>query len=128
MLANIDTLMRKLPIGCDTYKIRRKSIPIHPPNNKNTFYFQCVSTIASVGANIATKSIRSINEGEIDYITRIYDLSVTRSNGMENMMASNGFRISGFVDLFVRSVFLVLIALPLIAVTAAVEEPPIFFL
>ena len=43
-------------------------------------------------------------------------------------MASNGFRISGFVDFFVRLVFLVLIALPLIAVTAAAEEPPIFLL
>ena len=43
-------------------------------------------------------------------------------------MASNGLRTFGFVKLIVGSVFLVLIASPLLAETAAAEEPPIFLL
>ncbi|MGB5197594.1 MAG: thrombospondin type 3 repeat-containing protein [Candidatus Deferrimicrobium sp.] len=44
------------------------------------------------------------------------------------MMASSGFRISGFGKLIAGSVFLVLIALPMLAVIAAAEEPPTFLL
>ena len=43
-------------------------------------------------------------------------------------MASNSFRTCGFVKLIVGLVFLVLIALPLLAVTAAAEAPPTFLL
>jgi len=44
------------------------------------------------------------------------------------MMVSNGFSTYGFVKLIVGSVFLVLIALPLLAVTAEADTPPTFLL
>ena len=47
---------------------------------------------------------------------------------MEDMMASNGFRTSGLAKRVVGSVFLVLIALPMLAVVASAEEPPPFLL